>query len=179
MMFKNVLFLWLLILVSCNKDAAKTSSSSSHPNNSELKKELPQFKLPISILKTAAGNNFKAYLAVSSSEQVLGLSEMPEDQWGNDDGMLFWYDEDDARAFWMPDTYFNLDIIFLDKDLKVVGIDRNVPHYIGRNHPERIPRTNTYTCRYVLELKSSSAMAKEIQIGDTLTWVSPPPWKIK
>ncbi|MDH4468302.1 MAG: DUF192 domain-containing protein [Bacteriovoracaceae bacterium] len=183
--FAILSILSILLLQSCFEKTPTaptenaTVATSANVTNTEPKKERPQFKLPISVLKNSKGNNFKTYLAVSVSEQTLGLSELKDEEWGQDDSMFFWSEEDSDRAFWMPDTYFNLDIFFLDKDLKVVGVERNVPFHIGRENPESIPRTKTYFSRFVLELKSSSNVSKEIQVGDTLTWVTPPPWKTK
>lgn len=166
-------------LTGCWEGDKTPTSTSSYPNKSASKRELPQLQLPTAVMGISSGKNFQVYLAVSDSEQTLGLSAIPDENWSADDGMLFWYEEDSPKSFWMPDTYFNLDIFFLDKDLKIIAVERNVPHYIGREHPETIPRTASYFCRHVLELKSSSDLAKNIQTGETLTWVSPPPWKIK
>ena len=77
-------------------------------------------------------------------------------------GMLFVYKEEGPRRFWMPDTYFNLDIIFLDKNLVIVAIEKNVPHHPGRKVPPPIYSTKTYRAKYVLEIKANSPVSHDM-----------------
>jgi uncharacterized membrane protein (UPF0127 family) len=77
----------------------------------------------------------------------------------------------------MPDTYFDLDIFFLDKDLKILEVQRNVPHYPGRQNPSKIPRTKKVLSAHVLEMKSDSPLAKELKPGQTLKWSAKLPLK--
>ena len=66
-------------------------------------------------------------LAITRNEHTKGLSGIKPSDFPANKGMLFINDQMDKRTFWMPDTYFNLDIIFLDTNLKIVGIEKNVP----------------------------------------------------
>jgi uncharacterized membrane protein (UPF0127 family) len=56
----------------------------------------------------------KTKLAFTPSEQEQGLSGIRPENFNNDQGMLFFYLEDGEKLFWMPDTYFNLDLFYLD-----------------------------------------------------------------
>ena len=42
-------------------------------------------------------------------------------------GMLFIYDDEAQRAFWMKNTLIPLDIIFINKENKITAIHRAVP----------------------------------------------------
>jgi uncharacterized membrane protein (UPF0127 family) len=78
-----------------------------------------------------------------------------------EEGMLFIYDSDDKWPIWMKDMNYPIDIIWLDKDKKVVYIVKNAP-------PESYPY-DTFTpkqdARYVLEVVAGTVGGKSISIG--------------
>ena len=117
-----------------------------------------------------SGQIIQIRLAVSSEEKIQGLSGIPDDKFADDEGMLFVYEQDDYKLFWMPDTYFDLDIFFLDENMKVLDVERNVPHHPGREEPPAIARTRSIFSRHVLEMRADSELAKNIDVGDQLKW---------
>ncbi len=112
-------------------------------------------------------------VAISDEDQQRGFSGIRNEDWPDNDGIIFLFDEDGQRGFWMPDTYFDLDLFFLDKDLRIIDIDRKVPHFIGRHPQDRVPRARIVWARHVLELKASSPVAARLRVGDQLRWDSP------
>jgi uncharacterized membrane protein (UPF0127 family) len=77
------------------------------------------------------------------------------------EGMLFIYDTEDKWAMWMKDMNYPIDIIWLDKDKKVVYIVKNAP-------PESYPYesfTPKQNAKYVLELPAGMVGKKAISIG--------------
>ena len=123
-------------------------------------------------LKTPQGDIIKTSLVYTPKDMEQGLSGVKPEDFKEDQGMLFFYLEDGDKHFWMPDTYFDLDIIYLDKDLKILDIVRKLPHYIGRNNPELIPRARGVWSRHVLEMKATSGISAKLKIGDKLEWKS-------
>ena len=121
-------------------------------------------------LQSAQGDQIKVSLATTFEEQQKGLSGLKPDEFEDDEGMLFYNLEEREHNFWMPDTYFDLDLFYMDQSLKVIAIDRKIPHYIGKQDPERIPRGRIIWCRHILEMKSSSPIAQKIKEGDQLSW---------
>lgn len=112
-------------------------------------------------------------LALTRSQHAQGLSALKSKQFKNSEGMLFVNAEMGPRRFWMPDTYFNLDIIFLDQDLKIVGIEKNVPAHPGNTEPPVIYKTDSYQAQYVLETKAVAAFGKKLKISDQLKFSGP------
>lgn len=121
-------------------------------------------------LISPSGKVIKTKVSFKWDEQQQGLSGIKPEDFGNDEGMLFFNLEDDERNFWMPDTYFDLDLIYLDNTLKIIDIVRKLPHYIGRSSPELIPRARTVWARHTLEMKSGGQISTELKIGDSLKW---------
>ncbi|OFZ22351.1 MAG: hypothetical protein A2202_03095 [Bdellovibrionales bacterium RIFOXYA1_FULL_36_14] len=110
-------------------------------------------------------------LAVTVKDLKKGLSGVKSEDFKIDQGMLFCFEKQEIKVFWMPDTRFNLDIFFLSGDLTVLDIERNMPFYPGFDHPQRIPRTRPITAHHVLEMRADSPFAKKITKGMKLIWL--------
>ncbi len=119
-------------------------------------------------------------MAITDEDRMRGFSGTKDADWNDDDGLLFVFTEEGPRMFWMPDTYFDLDMFYLDSNFKIVDLQRGVPHFIGRQPEDRIPRARDSWSRHVLEMKSKSEVAKRLKVGDQLRFQSPePPPQIK
>lgn len=119
-------------------------------------------------IQNSKGNIINTSLAIGPYETSLGLSGISSEKFSDDQGLLFFFLEDAERNFWMPDTYFNLDIIFLDENLKIIHIEKNVPAHPGRSEVPPIPKTPTIKCRYVLEIKANVPFGNSLMAGEKL-----------
>lgn len=155
-MRKLLILTLLFTLLSCQSESQ---------NKQSTQKSLKQVELI-----TPAGEPIFTKIAVSPEEQEQGLSGVKPEDFSENQGMLFFYMEDGERSFWMPDTYFDLDLFYLDKELKIIDIIRKLPFYIGRANYELIPRARTVWSRHVLEMKSNSKISEKLKIGDQLKW---------
>lgn len=124
-------------------------------------------------LKNPYGEKIKLSLALTKKEQTKGLSGLTADRFSDLEGMLFVNKQMAPRRCWMPDTFFNLDILFLDQSLKIVAIEKNVPAHPGLKEPPEIYQTGTYIAQYVLETKASSPFNKKLKINDVLVFSGP------
>ncbi len=77
------------------------------------------------------------------------------------EAMLFVFETVEAQIFWMKDMKFALDIIFLDENLKIIAIEKNLA-------PETYPKTFGWGLRtkYVLEINANQADFYKLAIGD-------------
>ena len=79
------------------------------------------------------GHTFKVWLALTATEQELGLMQVRQDELaavppdtaagipnGADRGMLFVFDDDLPRSFWMRNTIIPLDIAYIRSDGTIV-----------------------------------------------------------
>lgn len=119
-------------------------------------------------MKNPYGNKVELKLALTRAEHTKGLSGLKAAEFKDSQGMLFVNPEMGPRRFWMPDTFFNLDIIFLDHDLKVVGIEKNVPAHPGMGEPPTIYKTDTYSAQFVLEIKAGAPFGVKLKKNDKL-----------
>jgi len=110
------------------------------------------------------GKTFAVEIADTREKQALGLmfrDSMPDDQ-----GMLFIFPNQAPRSFWMKNTRIPLDIMYFDKELKMVSISADTP-------PCKITRCPSYPSKapamYVLELNAGAAKKLGVGEGDKLT----------
>lgn len=81
----------------------------------------------------------------------------------SDEGMLFVFEKEDFHGFWMKDMLFSIDIIWIDANLRVVHIEREVS-------PETYPKVFRPESKslYVLEILAGQSEINNIKIGDSL-----------
>lgn len=118
------------------------------------------------------GEQISLSLAITSAERTRGLSGVQPENFSDKEGMLFISKEEETQHFWMPNTYFNLDITFLDKNLKIVAIEKNVPFHNRSVRNQSIYRTAPHKAQFVLETKAQSSFSKNLKAGDVLKWKS-------
>lgn len=97
---------------------------------------------------------YNVEVARTEEEKVKGLQE--KESLGEDEGMLFVYDEPQEIAFWMKDTAIPLDIVFMDEDGEVISVKQ------GQSYDETLLEEDGVM--YVLEVNQNSG----IQPGDEL-----------
>jgi len=146
-------FTILLIFASCVESSAKHLE-----------------KLPQDTILIENSIELKTYIAVTYDEQRKGLSGVMPKDFKDNEAMLFPARRDKVRQFWMPETHMDLDIFFLSDDLYVLDVHRSLKHFEKDGPDHEVPRSKIVKCRHVLELKSSSPLAKKIYPGMILKW---------
>ena len=105
----------------------------------------------------ARSPEISAEVAATPSSRQIGL--MYRKTLGETDGMLFVFPKEEPLSFWMRNTYVELDIIYLDKGLKVVSVvHRAVPL-------TETPRPSGKPAQYVLEVVGGSAKRWGVEPG--------------
>lgn len=101
---------------------------------------------------------FKTWVAKTPEEREKGLSGTAKLR--DDQAMLFVFGSDSKWSIWMKDMSYPIDIVWLDKDKKVVYIVKNAP-------PESYPYESfapKEDARYVVEFPAGTADKKKIDI---------------
>jgi hypothetical protein len=110
-------------------------------------------------------NCFKVEIAQSNREKAKGLME--RESLAEDAGMLFVYNGEDYRSFWMKNMNFPIDIIWINKDKEIVGITNNVPPCEDRCISYKSPRK----AMYVLEIGADLTNKLGIKVGDKMDFL--------
>ncbi len=91
------------------------------------------------------------------SRGLMYRKELPADA-----GMIFVWDNDQPRSFWMHNTCIPLDMLFIDRDGYIVGILEQVPTM------NDLSRRNPCPARQVLELNAGYCREHGIRAGQKI-----------
>lgn len=107
-------------------------------------------------------NNFYLEKATTPKQKSLGL--MYRDSLEINKGMIFIYDAEEPRSFYMKNTLIPLDLIFLDNEKKIIDTKLNF-------QPCKTDVCPTFTskpAKYVIEINSGRFNELELRIEDVL-----------
>ncbi len=90
----------------------------------------------------------------SRSEGLMNVHQLPSDA-----GMLFIFNNDEPRSFWMANTPLSLDIIFANSDFEIVRIHRNAQPYSHEQFRSEAP------AKYVVEVNAGYTIRHDITEG--------------
>jgi uncharacterized membrane protein (UPF0127 family) len=82
-----------------------------------------------------------------------------------DQGMLFIFEDEELRSFWMKNTYLPLDILYLDSGKTIVKIHENVATMNEQPIPSDFP------AKYVVEVNAGFTALHSIKAGDRMTFI--------
>ena len=102
--------------------------------------------------------SFRVEVAVTPEEHARGL--MYRSKLATDTGMIFVFDEPSVQRFWMKNTLIPLDMIFIGKDRKIVGV---VEDAAPETESERMVGAPS---QYVLEIGGGLAARLGIRRGE-------------
>ena len=108
----------------------------------------------------------RVQLALTDPQRSRGLMHrrhLPEDA-----GMLFVFDRMEHQSFWMENTYIPLDIVFIDDQLRVVGVVH------GAEPLTRDAREVEGASQYVLEVNAGFASRHDIRAGTPVRFENVP-----
>lgn len=100
-------------------------------------------------------------VADTDSEWEYGL--MNRTSMGPYHGMLFVFNDEGTRSFWMKDTLIPLDMVFLDSSGRIVDINKNATPL------SEIVFTAKSPSKYVVEVNGGFCDLHSIRIGDNTT----------
>ena len=82
----------------------------------------------------------------------------------DDQGMLFIFEDEIRRSFYMKNTEFALDIIYLDGNRQVVSIQKNAVPFDKSSLPSEAP------AKYVLEVNAGLSEKWGLEAGDVMEY---------
>ncbi|GHA81158.1 hypothetical protein GCM10007067_19170 [Lysobacter bugurensis] len=113
-----------------------------------------------------AGERYTVEIADDEAERARGL--MFRDAMEQGRGMLFVHEAEEPLAYWMKNTRIPLDILYFDKDRRLVSQQRDVPPCTAGDRCPPYP--SSAPARFVLELNAGEAARLGAQDGMELTF---------
>lgn len=98
-------------------------------------------------------------IEVADTPEKISRGLMYRTELGSHEGMLFVYNQERNRTFWMKNTEISLDILFIDGANRIVHIARHTIPY------SRDPITSVEPAKYVLEVNAGFCNKAKIESG--------------
>ena len=117
---------------------------------------------PRVLIHTASGSEVSVTVEIAATPALRQRGLMFRRELEPMHGMLFVFQEDEDRPFWMKNTPLSLDIVFIDASRRVVGVQANTVPYSERQLRAGRPS------RYVLEVAAGFCASKGMQVGDSV-----------
>ena len=108
---------------------------------------------------TIGSKSFTLEIADSDASREHGL--MQRDSMADDHGMIFVFDQDAQRSFWMKNTRIGLDIIYIDSAGRIVSISTMKPYDLR-------PVPSRGAAKYAVELNAGAAQQTGVKSGDRI-----------
>ena len=102
-------------------------------------------------------------IADNDYKRQLGLMNRPSME--ENQGMLFIFPVEQMQSFWMRNTLISLDMMFVNKDKKIVTIHKNTKILSSQSYPSTDPSM------YVVEVVGGFADRHNIVVGDKIYWM--------
>ena len=105
----------------------------------------------------------KVELATTEAQKEKGLSG--REKLGKNEGILFVYNQPTTPSFWMKGMKFSIDIIWIDKDKKIVDLSEHLkPESYPLNYSPQVPVS------YVLEVPINFVQENDLKVGQQATF---------
>ena len=141
-----------LPLLGCRSNGAEGDAQSG-PEASEAVMPAPGRDLAWVII---GADTVVAEVARTPTQRSQGLSN--RDHLAPGAGMIFVFEDEEVRSFWMQDTYIPLDIAYLDATARIIDIQQMEPE-TTRMH------TSSGPAMFALEVPQGWFAEMEIQVG--------------
>lgn len=145
-----------LLFVSCKEDTKKVVKTE--PIVFKKEGQLLIFKQKVDTLITM----FDIEIAETEYETQTGL--MYRESMGHDQGMLFIFPDERMHSFYMKNTEFPLDLIFIKADSTIASFHENALPYNETGLSSQTP------VKYVLEVNAGLVQKWLLEVGDKINF---------
>lgn len=148
----------LLFVAGCGGEQKDESPSASA---SETTASAPDDSATVALIPSGGGERVELEVEIADdwAEQQRGLMERTE--LAENAGMLFVFEREQPRSFWMKNTLIPLSIAYIDSDGRIIDIQDMEP-LDESSHPSAEP------ARYALEVNQGFYEERGIEVGDTV-----------
>ena len=149
-----VLFLNSLSFINCKEDK-KTIRQTKVSFTKEGK---------LSIYKFADSTQITIDIEIADTDFDIQTGLMYRDSMENNQGMLFVFENDEERFFYMKNTKITLDLVYINSNKKVASFQKNTKPFDESSLPSDAP------AKYVLEINAGLVDLLSISVGDSLSF---------
>ena len=115
---------------------------------------------PRVVISTKGGKELAVRVEVADTPAKRELGLQYRRELDDDQGMLFLFPAERVQSFWMKNTPLSLDLIFIGKHRRIVGIIHQAVPF------STAPLSVSVPSQFVLEIKGGLSRSKGIEVGD-------------
>jgi uncharacterized membrane protein (UPF0127 family) len=146
----------LIVLASACSQAQKKSNTK---NTEEESGRQLTYERSVSFLTSSGDTLSTVEVAIADEESernqgLMDVRDLPKTK-----GMLFIFEENEPRSFWMANTPLALDIIFVNEEQEIVRIHHSTKPFSEKNFDSEKP------AKYVIETNAGYCISHDIQEG--------------
>jgi uncharacterized membrane protein (UPF0127 family) len=136
-------------------------------NNNEPEVKYYTFKKEgeLTFTDSLGNTKIKIDLEIADNEYERQLGLMNRKSMEEKQGMLFIFQYERMQSFWMRNTLIPLDMMFVNKDNKIITIHKNTKTLSAQSYPSTAPAI------YVVEVVGGFTDKYNIVIGDKIFWM--------
>lgn len=137
-------------------------SDSTQENQPQQQERVLNYEARVAFI-SASGDTISTIEAAvaddqtSRTEGLMNVTSLPEDS-----GMIFIFEENQPRSFWMASTPLSLDLIFVNDTFEIVRIHRNASPYSQESIQSERP------AKYVVEVNAGYTLRHDINEGASI-----------
>ena len=113
---------------------------------------------------TSDSTKIKLDIEIADNDYETQTGLMYRTSMKSNQGMLFVFDDQVERFFYMKNTKIPLDLIFIDENKKIVSFQKNAQPFDENSLPSKFP------AKYVLEVNANLVDTWELNIGDLISF---------
>ena len=148
-----LIVVFFFILNNCNDE-------SSEMHYYKFKKEGE-----LTITDSASNPIIKIDIEIADNDYERQLGLMNRQSMEELQGMLFLFPQEEIQSFWMRNTLFSLDILFINSQKEIVTIHKNTKPLSEQSYPSSKPAI------YVLEVNAGFCERHNVNLGDKVFWI--------
>lgn len=158
----RLIFMMLVIILVIMGCQSKNSSSDKRDRFESVKLDFSEM-----ITFTAPKGDLLAevVMAIADNEETRTLGLMNVTDLPENGGMLFVFDDEIPRSFWMANTPLSLDLIFVNSNGEIVTLLRDAEAYSTKSYSSNRP------AKYVIEVNAGFTVSHDIKTGDLVKGV--------
>ncbi|MDA3864234.1 MAG: DUF192 domain-containing protein [Deltaproteobacteria bacterium] len=164
----HIIFFASLLLITCKNtepyQPPQQQKQQTAPKPIIINKAQKNLPRKVIHIYPTAGRKISLEVQVAATELQKQKGLMFRKKLPQGEGMLFVYRQEQELGFYMANCYIHLDMIFLDKNKKIVDIIRNAK---PMDKTVLVPRQSS---QYVIEVNGGFCKNHNIQINDLVKW---------
>ncbi len=135
-------------------------------NEPEVKYYIFKKEGELTFTDSLGNTKIKIDLEIADNEYERQLGLMNRKSMEETQGMLFIFQYERMQSFWMRNTLIPLDMMFVNKNNKIITIHKNTKTLSAQSYPSTAPAI------YVVELVGGFTDKYNIIVGDKIFWMS-------